>query len=43
MDIFEKASLKFMLSNGFFVLDGKYHAPKTINTIDSMVRKVRAK
>lgn len=32
-----------MLSNSSFVLDGMYHAPETINTIDSMGEKSQSK
>lgn len=35
--------MKFRLSNGFFVLDGMYYAPETINTIDSMGEKRQSK
>lgn len=43
MDLKKKVNSKFMLSNGFFVLDGVYPAPETINTIDSMGEKSQSK
>lgn len=43
MDLKKKVNSKFMLGNGFFVLDGVYPAPETINAIDSMGEKSQSK